>query len=722
MALGIIQGMSQMGILEWLKSPITRIVNLFTDFIDVVSNLGNLIITSLSYMFSALLYIIQIGFFWLIDFVQTVFRRVAGLDTYWFRTSDTTITEQSGDIVESLLISDTVWTVFSSVIIAAIILLFVSTFIAILKTELNEKDNAKGPVIKQALKAMAYFVLVPVICILGVTLANIFLRTFDSATQLNGPVSISGEIFSASSYNANRVRNGQYIVGDYNDSEGGWGEWATTKKRLTYIDKSPIVKSSSQSAIANYIDDLFLHGGSIGTSSTLGTEVGTDFDPTLYEYSYSGYMGGYSYYFRDTKSEHFSSFDKNDTTFVYIYYDLLQYNWLIGYLGSFTIIMLLLNLMIGVVQRMFDLTVLFIVSPAFIALMPLDSGQRYGKWREEFVKRTIACYGPIVGINLAFTVLTLAQRIMIFNPSEPMAGLFNALMQCIFVITAILCVKDFGKLINSIVGGQDISENKAGQVRDMMMRGAAAGATGLAMGANLFNDDRKLRGKKAKEGAIKRDLDDISDPAKQNDYIDRQTEGKVKDQIKASLLATNPKLKGRKLEKAINKKYNDSSDADVNRLKAANRSAWSSSHDINEEKAKLQDQYDVAQIDVQSAKGSMYSHWTSGKERLQKAGNRSAYMKAWDDAGGKDSVADIRGVVNDYTSDIGVGYYDFGIRRDGWKLHYDKSERGVKTKKFKTVAGITSDLKRYNDQKKLNTEDENKNKAAEYNQKKRRSK
>ncbi|MBQ7602794.1 MAG: hypothetical protein IJU58_01425 [Clostridia bacterium] len=682
MALGVVAGMSQMGILEWLKNPISNIVSSFNNLIDVISNLGNLIVTSLSYIVSALLYIIQIGFFWLIDFVQTVFRRVAGLDTYWFRTSDTTITEQSGDIVESLLISDTVWTVFSSVLIAAIILLFVSTFIAILKTELNEKDNAKGPVLKQAFKAIVYFVLVPVVCILGVTLANIFLRTFDSATQLNGPVSISGEIFAASSYNANRVRNGQNIVGDYNDTEGGWGEWATTKKRLTYIDKSPIVKSSSQAAIASYIDDLFLRGGSIGTNSTLGTEVGT-FDPTLYEYSYSGYMGGYSYYFRDSKTEHFSSFDKNDITMTYIYYDLLQYNWLIGYLGSFTIIMLLLNLMIGVVQRMFDLTVLFIVSPAFIALMPLDSGQRYSKWREEFVKRTIACYGPIVGINLAFTVLTLAQRIIIFGPTEPMAELFNALMQCIFVITAILCVKDFGKLINSIVGGSDLNENKAGQVRDLMMRGAAAGATGLAMGANLMNDNRKLTGKQRKESAIKRDLDDISDPAKQNDYIDRQTEGKVKDQIKASLLATNPKLKGRKLEKAINKKYNDTSDADVNRLKAANRSAWSSSHDINEEKAKLQDKYDVAQMDVQSAKGSMYSHWVSGKERLQKAGNRAAYMKAWDDAGGKDSVGDIRGVVNDYTSDVGVGV-------------------GKHRFKFRTAAGIAGDLGRYDKQNKEN--------------------
>ena len=480
MALGITHSVAQMGILEWLKNPIDNIVHRFEDTIEVLSNLGNLIVTSISYVVSALAYIIQIGFFWLIDFVQTVFRRIAGLDTYWFKNG-TSLEAQSGDIVESLLISDTVWTVFSSVLIAAIILLFVATIIAILKTELNEKDNAKGPVIKQALKAIAYFVLVPVVCILGVTLANIFLRTFDGATSRNGAVSISGEVFSAASYNANRVRNGQNIIGDKHDDT--WGDWATTKQRLAYIPNLKITKSSSQADIANAIDNAFLHTMWIDQSKKPAEITDSSFDPTKYEYSYDGYMAGYAFYFYNSDTEYFSTFDKNDVVMTYIYYDLLQYNWLIGYLGSFTIIMLLLSLMIGVVQRMFDLTVLFIVSPAFIALMPLDNGSRYGKWRDEFVKRTIACYGPIVGINLAFTVLTLAQQIYIFNPSEPMAGLYNALMQCIFVITAILCVKDFGKLINSIVGGSDLNENKASDVAKTVGKLAGAGASVAAFGA-----------------------------------------------------------------------------------------------------------------------------------------------------------------------------------------------------------------------------------------------
>ena len=769
---GMAAGMSQVGgLLDWLKNPIKELITNFGELIDIITNLGNLIVTALSFMVSALLYMVQIGFFWLIDFVQTVFRRVAGLETYWFR-SGTSVDEHSGDIVESLLVSDTVWTVFISVMIAAIILLFVSTIIAILKTELNEKDNAKGPVIKQALKAVAYFIIVPVVCVLGVTLANIFLRTFDAATA-SAPVSISGQIFSASSYNANRVRNGQYLIGDYTDeSSGGWGEWAMTKQRLSYItitqtnyvyetkykkdengnyvdydgnivpesqkvpeldingnvvkvvktdengnkitetkQVTPITKSSSQAEIANFIDECFLRGASFGTSPGSNVSGITITDPSLYEYDYGSYMGGYAFYYHNSKTEHLNSLDKGMTQTVYIYYDLLQYNWLIGYLGSFTIIMLLLNLMIGVVQRMFDLTVLFIVSPAFIALMPLDNGQRYGKWRDEFVKRTIGCYGPIVGINLAFTVLTLAQRIIIFGPGEPMAGLFNAIMQCIFVITAILCVKDFGKLINSIVGGQDISDNKAGQVRDLMMRGAAAGATGLAMGANFANDTRKLAGKKDKEKNAQKDLRDYNNETlseRQNNYLSNTARDQARAEQRERLLHT-ARFKNMSEEEQNRVLDTYMTSAAGNRAQARIRNQLQASSTFNDDfqrydqarKTKLEDKLAVAQVDVQSAKGSRYGHFMSGKERLEKAGNRSAYMKAWDDAGGKDSVSDIRGDINDLTNDVGIvpGYN----RRDGWHRV-----------KFRTAAGVASDLDRYNKQGKTNKERESAAKGDTY--------
>ena len=749
MALGVMQSVSQLGILDWLKKPFDAVKKGLDTLVELFSDIGNfwnMLVTFIQYIFAAFLYTIQVGLFYIIDMVQTVFRRIAGLDVYWYKSGNS-IDEHTGDIVESMLISDTVWTVFVSVLIAAIVLLFVFTIIAILKTELNEKDNAKGPVIKQALKAIAYFVIVPVVCIFGVTLANIFLRTFDAATQTNGAVSISGQVFSAASYNANRVRNGHGLVGDYTDDEGGWGRWALTKQRLSYITytereliydpvyetdeegnivyqdgtpvqkkdkngnpvyevrkneegkpvykettKSSIGKDSSQAEIADFIDNCFVHKLEFGGTSGAGASI----DPSLYKYDKKGYMAGYAHFIADSYEEKYSAFDKNQTALVYYYYDLLSYNWLIGYLASFTIIMLLLNLMVGVIQRIFDLTILFIVSPAFIATMPIDNGSRYGKWRDEFVKRVLGCYGPIVGINLAFTILTLVQRIYIFGPSEPMSGLFNSLMQCVFVIVAILCVKDFGKLLNGLIGGQDISDNKAGQARDLMLRGAAAGATGLAMGAKFAADTRKLKekkqalaGKEAKEAAAKANLDHFNSSAMtavrrndfamdygkkkaKEDWIAQREKDRLKDThgrstgMSSAQWARMSEAGKRKMLEEEYQKYistaagSASITANARRAAAVYQSSAGFASDFAEADAKnearlkfereyadAQDATDAAKIDVKYQDAKRWNKLNDLAQNLKKAGNRDAYLGAWDKAGGDKAMETVRDAWGD---------------------------------------------------------------------------
>ncbi len=735
MALGVAQGLSQLGLLDWLKAPFNAVKKGLDTLVELFSDIGNfwnMLVTFLQYIFAAFFYAIQIGLFYIIDMVQTVFRRIAGLDTYWFK-SGTSVDKHNGDIVESLLVSDTVWTVFVSVLIAAIILLFVFTIIAILKTELNEKDNAKGPVIKQALKAIAYFVIVPVVCIFGVTLANIFLCTFDAATSNKGAVSISGQVFAAASYNANRVRNGHNLVGDYEDeSASGWGRWALTKQRLSYVTytvselvydpvyetdedgnviyqdgnpvqkkdtkgnpvyevrkdeegkpvyqettKSSIGKTSTQLEIAEFIDNCFVR--KVEFNSTSG--AGADIDPSKYVYNKSGYMAGYAVFIADTMDETFEVFDKTNTGLVYYYYDLLSYNWLIGFLASFTIIMLLLNLMIGVIQRIFDLTILFIVSPAFIATMPIDNGSRYGKWRDEFVKRVLGCYGPIIGINLAFTILTLVQRIYIFGPSEPMSGLFNSLMQCVFVIVAILCVKDFGKLLNGLIGGQDISDNKAGQARDLMLRGAAAGATGLAMGAKFAADSRKLgqkkkalAGKEAAEATAKTNLDNFDSAAEVDKRKDQFAMKKAEEQWKekrAKELARNNKTYANLSEEGkkamVDKQFNYYKNSTKGGAILAGQASYirrSGGADFNREFAAAdakderrialqnayydaQDATDSAKLDVKYQDAKRWNKLNDLAQNLKKAGNRDAYLGAYDKAGGDKATETLRDTWGD---------------------------------------------------------------------------
>lgn len=451
---------------------ISDMVNLFKNVWNLLCSIPNIFISAISMIISMIFYGIQMGFFLLIDCVNALFRSIAGLDVYYVNGVET-----EGDIVYSLLQNPVVTSVLTSVLVASIFLLFVTTFIAIFKTEFDmSKSNAKGPIIGRAIKSILYFACVPIICILGVYISNVFLRTFDAATS-QGAASMSGQVFAAAAYDANRART---------DSS-----FANRVKNNNVIPG--ITASSTQAEVAQAIDDAF-------RSNSKAKGISSDDDTTKkyieFDITWKGHMQGWAVMSSGvdvlvggTVKIPVNNFSINNAIVVYYFYDLLPglgYNYLIGILSSFMVAMLLLTLIIGVIQRIFELVILFVISPAFVATMPLDEGARFGKWKDAFVKRTMSAYGPVVGINLLFMVLTFLQDIDIFDPNMFMGGFFNALVQCLFMVVGLIAVKDFSGMISELVGSNDAltqAENKKGDVKNLGGKVATAGAIGVRAGA-----------------------------------------------------------------------------------------------------------------------------------------------------------------------------------------------------------------------------------------------
>ena len=103
----------------WYDFIVDPIVNLFT---TLVNSLASIVITPIA----GILYTLQIGFFLLMDCIQSIFRRIAGLETYYYAGE---AQEGGGDPVLDFIMDPTVLGVFFSVLIVAIILLFVTTFV-----------------------------------------------------------------------------------------------------------------------------------------------------------------------------------------------------------------------------------------------------------------------------------------------------------------------------------------------------------------------------------------------------------------------------------------------------------------------------------------------------------------------------------------------------------------------------------------------------------------
>ncbi len=376
----------------------------------IINALNDVIVVPLTtwigFYFGQLLYALQLGFFYVIDAVQQVIRKIVGLPAYTLNGEETfnfvlngqTYTSQDGnvaDLVLTLVQDATVQSVFLSLLIAGIILLFITTFIAVLKTEFDKKDNSKGAVIRNAIKSVMYFALVPIVCFIGIIVSDLVLQMLDSATS-HRSTALSTQIFVCAGYDGNRARQSTSKARDfYNDYFITNPYFSATSVMADINSTDPTARARAQDAIANAIDMAF-KANSTSASKSVGSM----------SFSYSTGIGG--------GTVHTNSFDIKNYQLVYVFYDPFGYNYLIGFAGGFVMLNILLNLLVGVIRRMYNLIILFVCSPVVVATMPLDDGEKFKTWKGEFIKNVFSTYGPIIGINLVFMALSVVQGITFF--------------------------------------------------------------------------------------------------------------------------------------------------------------------------------------------------------------------------------------------------------------------------------------------------------------------
>ena len=372
-------------------------------------------------------------FYMLLDFIQLVFRKMAGLDTVYVDGNEVT-----GDLALMFFKNENVVNALIALTVTAFVMVFVTTFIAIIRNNYNareSKDNAIAPVVGKAFKALFSFIFVPLVCYFGVFVSNGLLKTVDEATRINGATTISGQVFAASAMNANRARIDTDFANKLaNDSVLNFNG--------TFVDDNNSQYVNSKTA-AEKIDDAFAVKLTANTTITASSD-------------------DYSFMFHQASPGYISNFDYMNTDLVFVYYDLLKFNWLFAFVSSFFIMAALLVAALGVIQRLFEIVLLFIISPPFIALMPLDDGKAYKEWAKHFIQSTVVMYGTVVALNIFFIVAPILQTIDLFGSAEEIAtygqltcDLFNAIAHILFIMCGSLMIKDASNLITKLVTGSD---------------------------------------------------------------------------------------------------------------------------------------------------------------------------------------------------------------------------------------------------------------------------
>lgn len=486
--------------------------NLFTNWFDKIVDF----IVGFFAVIPQFMYFLYASIASLLDLLQSLVRTLAGLDVYYVNGEP-----QKGDILLSFLrgilgIDKTpaysaLSTVFWSIVIFGVILLVLTTIIAIIKAHYNYDANKSHPlkILGGSIKSVATMIIVPIVAIFGVYLSQILLGTLDTITSASSPAQVSevfepnafkkfehgedaygnityasydyfsageysntptfsGMMFKVAAYSCNRVRSTDYRI---NTAEGGNNAWDNAGVFFVKNDST-----NPKERLAEQIDFAFANNLKLKEEHKVGSIKIEDMDDagdlwSSLRFGYSATLNAGLY--------NVKSFSKYNVGLVWYYYNLWSFNWILGFAGIIISISMFGNIIFGLMARLLQLVALFLVFPALIGIMPLDEGNSFVNWRKQFMADILMAFGAIVGLNIFFLILPFFQSISFFNNS-----FLDGIMNMIIVIAGLTLVKKFIGLTSKFVGGSDA--NETGQAtRNDVTSSAIKGVVGTLGAASL---------------------------------------------------------------------------------------------------------------------------------------------------------------------------------------------------------------------------------------------
>lgn len=164
-------------------------------------------------------------------------------------------------------------------------------------------------------------------------------------------------------------------------------------------------------------------------------------------------------------------------------FDIEKIDYVSGYTSGVLMLLLLLGTGISFIRRCFDLLLLYLVSPAFSASIPLDGGARFGKWRELFVGKFFYAFGSVISMRLYLIVVPVFGSSNIKFSGDANMDVF---MRLFLIIGGAWAIFKGSGTIAQLLGGSTAEESAAG----MGIAALAGGAVGSVAG-KLFGGKKK---------------------------------------------------------------------------------------------------------------------------------------------------------------------------------------------------------------------------------------
>lgn len=158
--------------------------------------------------------------------------------------------------------------------------------------------------------------------------------------------------------------------------------------------------------------------------------------------------------------------DYNPNMSVQTFYVTSQINPIVLLFASILTMLVLTQSVWGLIARIYDIVLYFLVMPGVVSATPLKKGQdMFGKWQSGLIKKVFGAYGVLIGLNLFFVLMAPLNDISQLFTQEELnreiskgswlynfdVNAINNLVYILFMLVALTLIKTLPKTISDML-------------------------------------------------------------------------------------------------------------------------------------------------------------------------------------------------------------------------------------------------------------------------------
>ncbi len=263
-----------------------------------------------------------------------------------------------------------------------------------------------------------------------------------------------------------------------------------------------IICINLSSAVLLKIDDIMVLGAE-GNELTFGNTLFMilSFGEETEDYEYCSENPSFKDDARSTFYNDNTKYERSSNTSAYFEFSYLKV--LAGTILSIYIILLLALAIIMFVTRIFDLILLFLVSPYFAASISLDGGERFADWRKLFIAKLVSGFGLVIMMKLFVGIILplVTNGTIVFSTNTFINSGFIILILTAGCYAVFKSHNLLMKLIDpqsalAEMGIAEVAVGAAKEVANMVKSEASGGASKAApKGGGLSNEQKDILSK-----------------------------------------------------------------------------------------------------------------------------------------------------------------------------------------------------------------------------------